>query len=146
MGAADKARVLQTTDQGRSWKIVETPIKSGRSAGIFSIAFRDTKHGVVVGGDYSKESEAVDNLAITSDGGLSWRLVKGLSGFRSVVAFVPGSKTVVAVGPSGADFSTDDGQTWQRIDGPGFDTLSFASKESAWASGARGSIARLSLK
>jgi photosystem II stability/assembly factor-like uncharacterized protein len=145
LGAANKARVLLTTDRGRSWKISETPLNSGRSSGIFSVAFRDTKHGVVVGGDYTKESEAINNLAITSDGGLTWKLVKGLSGFRSVVAYVPGSTTLVAVGPSGSDFSTDDGQTWQRIDGPGFDTLSFANKHSAWASGARGSIGRLKL-
>jgi hypothetical protein len=34
-----------------------------------SVAFRDLRHGVVVGGDYAKEQEAVENVAITSDGG-----------------------------------------------------------------------------
>ena len=82
------------------------------SAGIFSIAFRDAKHGVIAGGDYRKEQEAVDNLAVTSDGGVTWTLVKGLSGFRSVVAYVPGTKTLIALGPSGGDYSADDGQTW----------------------------------
>jgi len=54
------------------------------------VAFRDALHGVVVGGDYQQESAAVDNAAWTSDGGATWTLVKGrgLSGFRSVVAFV----------------------------------------------------------
>jgi len=150
LGAANKARVLLTTDRGRTWKIVETPIKSGQSSGIFSVAFRDTKHGVVVGGDYTKETEASDNLALTNDGGLTWKLATGLSGFRSAVAYVPvrgvpGSKTLVAIGPSGSDLSTDDGLTWQPIEGPGFDTLSFASKNLAWASGVRGTIGQLSL-
>ena len=144
-GAAAIARVLRTHDRGRTWEIAETPLTAGPSAGIFSVAFRDAKHGVVVGGDYKKEKEAGDNLAVTSDGGATWTLVKGLSGFRSVVAYVPGAKTaLVAVGPSGADYSTDDGRTWTALDGPGFDTLSFVrGKPIAWGAGARGSLGRL---
>src|SRR6185295_18468613 len=106
-GAAAKSRVLHTSDGGRTWRVADTPLASGPSAGIFSIAFRDAKHGVVAGGDYTKEQAAVDNLAVTSDGGATWTLVKGLSGFRSVVAYVPGTKTptLVAIGPSGGDYS-----------------------------------------
>lgn len=146
-GAGAKARVLFTADRGRTWKITETPLSAGASAGIFSVAFRDAKHGVVVGGDYKKEDEAIDNLAVTSDGGITWTLVKGLSGFRSVVAYVPGEVgTLVAVGPAGADYSTDDGRTWTMIKGPGFDTLSFApGGPLAFAAGARGSIGKLIL-
>jgi photosystem II stability/assembly factor-like uncharacterized protein len=145
-GAATKARVLRTHDRGRTWKIVETPLSAGASAGIFSVAFRDATHGVIVGGDYTKEKDAVNNLAVTDDGGVTWKLSKGLSGFRSVVAYVPGMRTpaLVAVGPSGADYSVDDGRTWMQLDGPGFDTLSFAPNHPvAWAAGARGSLGRL---
>jgi photosystem II stability/assembly factor-like uncharacterized protein len=99
---------------------------------------------VVVGGDYQKEKEAVNNMAVTSDGGVTWTLVKGLSGFRSVVAYVPGTKTLVAVGPAGGDYSTDDGQTWTTIDGPGFDTFSFVpGKKVGWGAGDKGKIGRL---
>jgi len=147
LGSAAQARVLRTTDAGHTWKISETPIKSGQSAGIFSIAFRDQKHGVIVGGDYQKEKEAVDNLAVTSDGGVTWQLVKGLSGFRSVVAYVPGTTTLIALGPSGGDYSTDDGRTWSPIEGPGVDTFSFAhGQRFGWGSGARGIIGRLSFE
>ena len=145
-GAATKSRVLRTTDGGRRWQVADTPLASGPSAGIFSIAFRDAKHGVVAGGDYKKEQEAVDNLAVTSDGGVTWTLVKGLSGFRSVVAYVPGMKTpaLVALGPSGGDYSLDDGRTWKPIDGPGFDTFSFApGKQIGWGAGAEGKIGKL---
>jgi photosystem II stability/assembly factor-like uncharacterized protein len=149
-GAAAKARVLRTHDRGRTWAIADTPLVAGPSAGIFSLAFRDAKHGVIAGGDYKKENEAVDNLAVTNDGGVTWTLVKGLSGFRSVVAYVPGANdgakppTLVAIGPSGADYSTDDGRTWTPIDGPGFDTLSFARhKAVGWGAGARGSIGQI---
>src|SRR5262245_53270980 len=144
LGAAARARVLRTTDLGRTWEAFETPLKSGQSSGIFSIAFRDQKHGVIVGGDYQKEKEATDNLAITSDGGQTWKLVAGLTGFRSVVAYLPGTKNLVAIGPSGAEYSVNDGQIWKPMTGPGFDTFSFARREKVgWAAGARGAIGRL---
>jgi photosystem II stability/assembly factor-like uncharacterized protein len=147
-GAASKSRVLRTSDGGRTWQVADTPLASGPSSGIFSIAFRDAKHGVIAGGDYKKEPEAVDNLAVTNDGGVTWTLVKGLSGFRSVVAYVPGTKTptLIAVGPSGGDYSFDDGRTWQPIDGPGFDTFSFApGKQLGWGAGAQGKIGKLTM-
>ena len=112
------SRVLRSTDGGRTWSAATTPVATGSAAGIFSIAFRDTSHGIVVGGDYRKESEAVDNAAITSDGGKTWTAVKGLSGFRSVVTYLPGAATtLVAIGPQGADLSTDDGRTWSPLAG-----------------------------
>jgi photosystem II stability/assembly factor-like uncharacterized protein len=101
---------------------------------------------VIVGGDYAREADAVDNLAVTDDGGATWMPVKtrGLGGFRSVVAHVPGSRaSFVAVGPQGSDMSTDDGRTWTAIEGPGFDTFSFApGRTIGWAAGARGTIGR----
>ena len=145
-GAGAKARVLRTSDGGRSWQVSDTPLAAGQFAGIFSIAFRDAKHGVVAGGDYRKEQEAIDNLALTEDGGVTWKLVKGLSGYRSVVAYVPGAKSraLIALGPSGGDYSLDDGKTWTPIEGPGFDTFSFAPrKTTGWGAGANGAIGKL---
>jgi len=147
LGSAARARVLHTSDGGRHWKVFETPIKSGQSSGIFSIAFRDARHGVIVGGDYQKEKEAVDNLAITDDGGATWKLMKGLSGFRSVVTYVPGTSSLIALGPSGGDYSTDNGHTWKPIVGPGVDTFSFApGQKIGWGAGARGIVGRLSFE
>jgi photosystem II stability/assembly factor-like uncharacterized protein len=122
------SRVLRSSDGGRSWTVVQTPVATCDATGIFSIAFRDAQHGVVVGGNYRLEQQAVDNVAITSDGGATWTLAqKGLSGFRSVVAFLPGDeRSLVAIGPSGTDVSDDDGRTWTPIEGPGFDTLSLS--------------------
>ena len=145
-GAGARSRVLRSTDRGRTWQVADTPLAAGPSTGIFSIAFRDAQHGVVVGGDYRKEQEAVANLAVTNDGGVTWTLVKGLSGFRSVVAYVPSAKTpaLVALGPSGGDYSLDDGQTWSPIEGRGFDTFSFVPHKSiGWAAGANGALGKL---
>jgi photosystem II stability/assembly factor-like uncharacterized protein len=148
-GAAATARVLRSSDGGQTWKAAATPLPAGPSSGIFSVAFRDVVHGVIVGGDYKNEAGAVDNVAVSSDGGETWTLAKGLSGFRSVVAYEPrkDSRTLVAVGPSGADLSMDDGRTWRPIEpapGGGFHTFSFApGGKVGWGAGEKGRIARL---
>lgn len=152
-GGAAKSRVLRTSDRGRTWNIADVPLAAGSSTGAFSIAFRDRLHGVIVGGDYTKESEAMNNLAVTHDGGITWSLQKGLSGYRSVVAYVPSpgkTKTLLAIGPSGSDLSIDDGKTWKPAQGPGFDTLSFARARTrnvvGWAAGNNGAIGKLVIR
>jgi photosystem II stability/assembly factor-like uncharacterized protein len=146
-GAAAVARVLRSSDAGRTWAAASTPLAAGPSSGIFSIAFRDARHGVVVGGDYRKEAEAVDNAAVTDDGGRTWNAVGGLSGFRSVVAYMPAVKgfQLVAVGPQGADYSTDDGRTWTALTGGiGLHTFAVARRgQVGWGAGENGRIARL---
>jgi photosystem II stability/assembly factor-like uncharacterized protein len=144
-GAAARSRVLRTKDGGATWAIAETPVAASPSAGIFSVVFRDPRRGMAAGGDYRKEKDAIDNAAATSDGGGTWTAVKGLGGFRSVVAYVPGSKASwVAVGPSGADLSDDDGRTWRPIEGPGYHAFSFARDgKTGWGVGERGSIGKL---
>ena len=142
-------RVLRSSDEGRTWRVSTTPVPAGASSGIFSVAFRDAGHGVVVGGDYRKETEALRNAAVTSDGGATWQLAsRGPGGYRSVVASVPGTKaSFIAAGPSGVDWSEDDGKTWEGAAGSGFDTLSFARGTAvAWAAGDHGRLARLTLR
>ena len=144
-GASTRCRVLRTSDGGATWTIAETPVAASASAGIFSIAFRDTQHGMTVGGDFRKEKDAVDNAAATSDGGTTWTKVSGLGGFRSVVAVVPGTKqSWLAVGPSGSDLSTDDGRSWIAIAGDGYHAFSFARRgRVGWGVGESGRIGKL---
>jgi photosystem II stability/assembly factor-like uncharacterized protein len=140
------SRVLSSADRGRTWWVSKTPLPTSAAAGIFSIAFRSPTHGIVVGGDYEKEGEAVDNAAVTTDGGKTWMLSKGLTGFRSAIAFLPGSKsTWAAVGPLGIDLSLDDGRTWKAIGtGGGFHTFAFSPRgRRGWGAGNRGVIARV---
>lgn len=148
-GGASVARVFRSTDGGNSWKVATTPITAGNaSSGIFSAAFKDSKHGVIVGGDYKKEGEGGNNVAITTDGGATWALAKGPrpSGFRSAVAYIPdaGKPVLVAVGPSGSDYSTDDGASWSSIESPGYHAMSFArGSGEGWAVGETGRIGKL---
>lgn len=150
-GAGPRSRMLHTPDRGKTWTVAETPIVANASTGIFSVAFRDAQHGVAIGGDYKTEKVGVDNAAITSDGGKTWTLVN-VSGFRSVVRYIPGASTsLIAVGPQGADMSTDDGKTWTPVEIPapmtGWHTLSLApSGKVGFAAGGRGAVARLELR
>jgi photosystem II stability/assembly factor-like uncharacterized protein len=71
------ARVFHSGDRGLSWQVFDTPIVHGpESAGIFSIAFRDSDHGVIAGGDYKHPDQDGANLAFTNDGGKTWTLSK----------------------------------------------------------------------
>ena len=143
-----KSRVLRSTDGGRTWSVHATPVATGQATGIFSIAFIDASNGVVVGGNYQQEDEARDNLAVTADGGRTWVRPSGtgLSGFRSVVTWLPGrGRSLLAVGPRGSDWSAD-GQTWAPGGSDGYDALSLApGGVVGWATGAGGRIARVTL-
>src|SRR5437763_2062068 len=147
-GGSTVTRVLRTNDAGASWSPVATPLIAGAaSAGIFSIAFRDSNFGLVVGGDYQKPNAAERNIAISNDSGKSWlRIVTNPPrGYRSAVAFVPGKQNdLVAVGTTGADASHDGGRTWQPIDSENYNAISFARDGSGWAVGPKGRIARYS--
>lgn len=147
-GGASVARVYRTADRGRSWKVHDTPIRAGvASAGIFSLAFRDARHGVAAGGDYAKPALGGRNLAITKDGGRSWTLAdSGTSpaGYRSAVAWVPGvsSHALVAVGLSGTDLSRDRGGSWMRVDTTAYNSVAFATRSVGWAVGPKGRIGK----
>ena len=69
-GGAKTARMFRSHDRGQTWTVSDTPILTGsESAGIFSIAFRDANHGMVVGGDYRKTNQSGATAASTADGG-----------------------------------------------------------------------------
>ena len=136
------ARVYRSTDYGQSWVAVETPIKAAsEGAGIFSIAFRDPKHGVVVGGDYTNPEQREANAAFTNDGGLTWIPVTAgqePGGYRSGCSWHAARRTWIAVGPSGADFSADDGRTWAPLSSDGFHSV-----DQEWASAWAGRVGRV---
>jgi len=137
------ARVFRTTDRGSSWTVADTPIVKGTNgSGIFSIAMRDAKNGVIAGGNYEKPAATANNLAFTSDGGKTWTPGPGLNGYRSGVAYID-KRTIIAVGSSGSDISTDRGKTWKNLDKISYNAVHARGKTGVWAVGDKGMIARL---
>jgi photosystem II stability/assembly factor-like uncharacterized protein len=140
------SRIVFTIDRGASWLTFDVPMRRGTSRGIFSLAFRDSKHGIAVGGDYSNPDDATDCASFTHDGGKSWQKPTGDSvrGYRSCVAFRGNSGLeAVAVGPNGSDISHDGGASWQSLSQVGFHSVQFTRDGRAgWATGSDGRVAR----
>ncbi|HEX4169123.1 MAG TPA: hypothetical protein VHZ55_26980 [Bryobacteraceae bacterium] len=126
--------------QPGSWTSAKLPLAhNAESAGIFSLAFRDSKRGVAVGGDYKQPNQIENTTAWTSDGGLTWAgASKPPSGYRSAVAWDRNSQAWIAVGPNGSDVSYDDGKTWRQFDRASWNALSLP-----WVVGPDGRIAML---
>ena len=141
-----RSRLFHSADYGQTWNAHACPIIQGNaSTGIFSIAFRDEHHGVVVGGDYQQDTARRDAIYLTSDGGETWRRPKvGTNGYRSAVEYLD-SQRLVATGTSGVDYSTDGGATWMPLSDEGFHVVRKA-KQGTWVvlAGGDGRIAMLS--
>lgn len=134
------ARVFRSSDRGKTWSVSDTPIAKGTAgSGIFSIAMRDAKNGIIVGGNYEKPDEINNKLAFSSDSGKTWNLSTGLSGYRSGVVYVD-KKTIVAVGASGSDLSTDGGKSWKNLDKENYNAVQANGKKAIWAVGANGLV------
>ena len=144
-GGSD-ARVFRSWDRGRTWRVSDTPIVKGTAgSGIFSIAMRDNKRGVIVGGNYEKPDEISNNLAFTNDLGNTWTLGKGLNGYRSAVDYVD-KKTIITVGTNGSDLSTDGGKTWKNLDKENYNAVQAKGKRAVWAVGPKGVVSKYSMK
>ncbi|HKW48110.1 MAG TPA: hypothetical protein VJN70_11715 [Gemmatimonadaceae bacterium] len=144
-GGGATARVYHSSDRGRTWTVAETPIHAGNaSSGIFSVAFRDGRRGIAVGGDYQMVRGGLPNVVLTEDGGRTWRVAKGPLpvGYLSAASFVPGSSSIVAVGLAGTAFSNDNGETWVMVDSMAYNSVQFQSPTAGWAAGPKGRLAR----
>jgi TonB family protein len=108
------ARVFHSSNAGESWEVSETPIVHGpASAGIFSIAFRDSKHGVIAGGDYKKPELPGPNLAVTSDSGATWVLAPLENSFYFSAVTYTTDAELLAVGTNGSVRSSKAASMWQ---------------------------------
>ncbi|PRY24771.1 WD40/YVTN/BNR-like repeat-containing protein [Pseudosporangium ferrugineum] len=141
-GGADRARIFATADGGRTWHATDTGIPSGPSAGIYSLAFRDPRHGLAVGGDYATPETAPDAAATTHDGGHTWTPSRSEPGeYRSGATWLS-TTSALAVGPTGSDISLDGGRSWKEFDSGSFDAVRCV-RGACWASGEQGRVAKL---
>jgi photosystem II stability/assembly factor-like uncharacterized protein len=148
--SAAGARVLRTRDRGRSWSVAATPIVQGPAAGIASLAFRDARHGMALGGDIGAPDSVTANVAYTSDGGDRWTL-RASPPFTGAVygsAWVPDAPkpTLVAVGPRGLALTTNEGASWMPIDTLNHWSVAFHGVDRGWAVGPNGRITGIRLR
>jgi photosystem II stability/assembly factor-like uncharacterized protein len=145
-GNASPARVLRTHDRGATWSASTLPIVSGSAKGTASVAARDGRNGVALGGDIGAPTVFTENVARTGDGGATWTLGNHppFAGAIYGGVYVPGTRTLVVVGPGGAASSPDDGATWTALSNETYWGIGFASKRAGWFVGPAGRITRVS--
>lgn len=170
-GGASVARVLRSGDAGETWEVAETPVRPpNASSGLFSVAFRDAKYGVAVGGDYANPVMSPRPTIIsTRDGGQMWTAMRGpgepsslfywwaaMHGpveprrlFFSSIALIPPKRTenggtpgMWVVGPVGA-FMKPVGKPWASEGAQNFNDVALAGQKTAWAVGPKGFVAQL---
>ena len=138
------ARVFRSTDGGFNWTVTESTIPATPAGGVFSLAFRNPRTGLAVGGDFLAPDNGVDASSRSRDGGVSWTGGGDLSGYRSGVDWFSRWQTVaIAVGPTGSDITYDGGRSWTAFDDTPYDAVVCTSDSACWASGPDGAVARL---
>jgi photosystem II stability/assembly factor-like uncharacterized protein len=170
-GGATVARILATRDGGNTWNAYDTPLISNASAGGVSVAFRDSRHGIVGGGDLSTNTSA--DAATSDDGGQTWVLTNKppVQGAIFCLAYVEGlhhnqdqngpedwnygrehQRSVVITTETEPDFSSgeaawtpDEGRTWFTLPTvSGYWAVAFADPKAGWFVGNNGQILKIS--
>ena len=122
------ARVLHSADFGLTWEANTTPMIQGNTmTGIYSVDFYDTQIGIVAGGDYEQQNNKQQNIALTTDGGASWKRVDHGSepSYISCIQFAREGKGEIlyAAGYGGLYRSKDQGKSWENLLKGDFTTL-----------------------
>ena len=140
-----KTSRLLISNNAASWKILTPAIIQGESStGIFSVAFRDKKNGIVVGGDFQKDSLRLNHVLFTKDAGKTWtQPITPTRGYRECVEYIS-KEVLIATGPTGTDISLNEGKDWQSLsDEKGFHVVRKSRKGKLVVVAGGGKISRL---
>ena len=124
---------------------IELPILQGKnSTGANSIAVKDPRTFIIVGGDFTTKDSTTKNCVITTDQGKNFtEPTIPPHGYRSCVEWLS-KKKWICCGLNGVDYSTDDGKTWTWINKDGFHVCRKAKKGKAvFFAGGSGRIGKL---
>jgi photosystem II stability/assembly factor-like uncharacterized protein len=137
------ARVFRSRDGGLTWTVAAAPIPAAEAGGVFSLAFRTARDGVMVGGDFTAPGNGAKASGFSRDGGATWTPGGDLTGYRSGVDWVTfAPATLIAVGPTGSDISFDGARSWRPFDTAAYDAVDCVPL-TCWASGPAGAVATL---
>jgi len=126
-------------------KKIELPIIQGKeSTGANSIAVKNKKTMIVVGGDFNVKDDTTKNCVITMDGGQTFTApIVGPHGYRSCVEYLA-KKKWISCGLNGVDYSSNDGLNWAWISKDSFHAVRKAKKGKViYFSGGSGRIGKL---
>ncbi len=126
-------------------KKIDIPVLQGKeTTGANSIALKNKKIFVVVGGDFSMPNSTYKNCVITKDAGKTWNYpASPPHGYRSCVEYI-GKNKWITCGLNGVDISNNDGETWTSISEESFHVCRKAKDgKSVFLSGKNGNIGKL---
>lgn len=125
-------------------KKIDLPILQGNeSSGANSVAVKNSKQIIIVGGDYQSQNSTSKVCIVTKDAGKSWITPTTLpGGYRSCVEYITKSKWITC-GLNGVDITNDDGINWISVSKQGFNVCKKAIKGNAvYLAGEDGRIAK----
>jgi len=143
-----KSRVIYSINRGKTWDVFNTPMAQDvAGAGIFSLAFSSAEYGIAVGGNYLQPNDSTKVISYTENGGKTWLLLNnsGVNGYKSAVANIRDSDNWLCAGPTGVNFSSDNGKNWRSIDTTAYHTVEILKSGTGWLSGLDGRIAKISI-
>lgn len=118
-----------------------------QTTGANSIAVKNAKILIVVGGDFNAKDDTTKNCFITTNGGATWQTPQiPPHGYRSCVEYL-GKKKWICSGLNGVDYSLDEGKTWRLISKERYNVCRKAKDGKAvFFAGANGRIGKLVLQ
>ncbi|MEO8569352.1 MAG: oxidoreductase [Ginsengibacter sp.] len=126
-------------------KKIDLPILQGKeTTGANSIALKNKKLFIVVGGDFNNPDSSFKNCVITKDAGKTWTYPSiPPHGYRSCVEYL-GKNKWITCGINGVDISNNDGDTWTLTSKESFHVCRKAKNgNSVFFAGGKGNVGKL---
>ncbi|MBP7470605.1 MAG: T9SS type A sorting domain-containing protein, partial [Flavobacterium sp.] len=125
-------RIFKSIDKGLSWTVTQTP-SNDFNLGLDRFTFSDANNGLFM--DHNNTT----TLYKTTDGGNNWTSITTPGFYKTNIAYIPGTSTVIAgaaANPFSSSYSTDNGSTWTTIDSGVFHgTLAFLNDSFGFSAG-----------
>jgi len=131
-GATKNARLLRSSDYGKTWNSTPLPYPDGSTAGIFS-AIPDSQW--TFGG--RMENPVITGYHLEQQ---QWKATQNIGLKGAIYGSDSFGDNVIVVNPDGASLSKDNGKSWQRISKHSFWVVEFDRNGTAWLAGPQGRI------